>query len=151
MLGGITASKCLCDELGHAEPDLLHFITSWQQVCSTESLTKVYCLLPLVLYLVIVTVRRLAYRLLYIASCQPCILVTCTVYPYMCSTSVLVLCNVYCHSFWALLLIMYVVNWRSTLFLLLLNPDLCHPALWENGSQCRMTCRLSVNTGPLAC
>ena len=42
MLGGLTASKCLCDEVGHAEPDLLHFITSWQQVCSTESLTKVF-------------------------------------------------------------------------------------------------------------
>lgn len=41
MLGGLTASKCLCDEVGHAEPDLLHFITSWQQVCSTESLSKV--------------------------------------------------------------------------------------------------------------
>lgn len=41
MLGGLTASKCLCDEVGHAEPDLLHFITSWQQVCSTETLSKV--------------------------------------------------------------------------------------------------------------
>lgn len=40
MLGGLTASKCLCDEVGHAEPDLLHFITSWQQVCSTETLSK---------------------------------------------------------------------------------------------------------------
>ena len=41
MLGGLTASKCLCDEVGHAEPDMLRFITSWQQVCSTESLSKV--------------------------------------------------------------------------------------------------------------
>ena len=41
MLGGLTASKCLCDEVGHAEPDLLHFITNWQQVCSTETLSKV--------------------------------------------------------------------------------------------------------------
>lgn len=41
MLGGLTASKCLCDEIGHAEPDLLRFITSWQQVCSTETLSKV--------------------------------------------------------------------------------------------------------------
>ena len=45
MLGGLTASRCLCDEVGHAEPDLLHFITSWQQVCSTETLSKV-CTLP---------------------------------------------------------------------------------------------------------
>ncbi len=41
MLGGLTASKCLCDEVGHAEPDMLQFITGWQQVCSTETLTKV--------------------------------------------------------------------------------------------------------------
>lgn len=41
MLGGLTASKCLCDEIGHAEPDLLRFITNWQQVCSTETLSKV--------------------------------------------------------------------------------------------------------------
>lgn len=41
MLGGLTASKCLCDEVGHAEPDLLQFITRWQQVCSTETLSKV--------------------------------------------------------------------------------------------------------------
>lgn len=41
MLGGLTASKCLCDEVGHAEPDMLHFITNWQRVCSTESLSKV--------------------------------------------------------------------------------------------------------------
>ncbi|KAL0039355.1 hypothetical protein WJX79_004672 [Trebouxia sp. C0005] len=40
MLGGLTASKCLCDEVGHAEPDMLQFITGWQQVCSTETLTK---------------------------------------------------------------------------------------------------------------
>jgi len=46
MLGGLTASKCLCDEVGHAEPDLLHFITSWQQVCSTETLTKVHMQCP---------------------------------------------------------------------------------------------------------
>lgn len=42
MLGGLTASKCLCDEIGHAEPDLLRFITNWQQVCSTETLSKVW-------------------------------------------------------------------------------------------------------------
>lgn len=42
MLGGLTASKCLCDEVGHAEPDLLRFITNWQQVCSTETLSKVW-------------------------------------------------------------------------------------------------------------
>ena len=45
MLGGLTASKCLCDEVGHAEPDMLQFITGWQQVCSTETLTKVRCIL----------------------------------------------------------------------------------------------------------